>query len=102
MRRTGTGRLMILGASTMGRVAIACQGGGSHTAFTAGVLQESPPEEQPLLLVGAADVLTGDFKAFSSRRRGVTGTRYVTCGSSGRQWPTPAAQPATGRSPAVG
>src|SRR5215211_3321741 len=26
-------------------------------------LQESRPEDQPLLLVGAADVLTGDFKA---------------------------------------
>ena len=25
------------------RVAIACQGGGSHTAFTAGVLQRPPP-----------------------------------------------------------
>ncbi len=35
-------------------------------------LQESPPEDQPLLLVGAADVLTGDFKAFSSRRREIT------------------------------
>ena len=35
-------------------------------------LQESPPEDQPLLLVGAADVLTGDFKAFSSRRQEIT------------------------------
>jgi NTE family protein len=35
-------------------------------------LQESPPEGQPLLLVGAADVLTGDFTAFSSRRREIT------------------------------
>jgi NTE family protein len=35
-------------------------------------LQQSPPEDQPLLLVGAADVLTGDFKAFSSRRREIT------------------------------
>jgi NTE family protein len=35
-------------------------------------LQESPPEDQPLLLIGAADVLSGDFKAFSSRRREVT------------------------------
>jgi NTE family protein len=35
-------------------------------------LQESPPADQPLLLVGAADVLTGDFKAFSSRRREIT------------------------------
>jgi NTE family protein len=35
-------------------------------------LQESPPEDQPLLLLGAADVLTGDFKAFSSRRREIT------------------------------
>ncbi len=34
-------------------------------------LQESPPEDQPLLL-GASDVLTGDFKAFSSRRREIT------------------------------
>ena len=29
-----------MGASSRSRVAIACQGGGSHTAFTAGVLQE--------------------------------------------------------------
>ena len=35
-------------------------------------LQESPPEDQPLLLVGAVDVLTGDFRAFSSRRREIT------------------------------
>ncbi|MGY1636952.1 patatin-like phospholipase family protein [Geodermatophilus sp. SYSU D00742] len=35
-------------------------------------LQESPPEDQPLLLVGAADVLTGAFTAFSSRRREIT------------------------------
>ncbi len=35
-------------------------------------LQQSPPADQPLLLVGAADVLTGDFKAFSSRRREIT------------------------------
>ncbi len=35
-------------------------------------LQESPPEDQPLLLLGAADVLSGDFKAFSSRRREIT------------------------------
>ena len=35
-------------------------------------LQQSPPEDQPLLLVGAADVLTGNFKAFSSRRREIT------------------------------
>jgi len=35
-------------------------------------LQEAPAEDQPVLLVGAADVLTGDFKAFSSRRREIT------------------------------
>ena len=35
-------------------------------------LQESPPEDQPLLLVGAVDVLSGDVKAFSSRRREIT------------------------------
>lgn len=35
-------------------------------------LQESPPEDQPLLLVGAVDVLSGDIKAFSSRRREIT------------------------------
>ena len=29
-----------MGASPRSRVAIACQGGGSHTAFPAGVLQE--------------------------------------------------------------
>ena len=35
-------------------------------------LQESPPEDQPLLLLGASDVLSGDFKAFSSRRQEIT------------------------------
>ncbi len=35
-------------------------------------LQESPPQDQPLLLVGAVDVLSGDFKAFSSRRQEIT------------------------------
>lgn len=35
-------------------------------------LQESPPEDQPLLLVGAVDVRSGDIKAFSSRRREIT------------------------------
>jgi NTE family protein len=35
-------------------------------------LQEFPPEGQPLLLLGAADVLSGDFKAFSSRRGEIT------------------------------
>ena len=35
-------------------------------------LQESPQEDQPLLLLGASDVLSGDFKAFSSRRREIT------------------------------
>jgi NTE family protein len=35
-------------------------------------LQETPPEDQPLLLLGAADVLTGDYTAFSSRRREIT------------------------------
>ena len=35
-------------------------------------LQESPPEDQPLLLVGAVDVLSGEFRAFSSRRGEIT------------------------------
>src|SRR3954451_23652418 len=35
-------------------------------------LAEAPPPDQPLLLLGAADILTGDFKAFSSRRREIT------------------------------
>jgi NTE family protein len=35
-------------------------------------LQEAPADDQPVLLVGAADVLSGDFKAFSSRRREIT------------------------------
>jgi NTE family protein len=35
-------------------------------------LQESPQEDQPLLLVGAVDVLSGDVKAFSSRRQEIT------------------------------
>jgi NTE family protein len=35
-------------------------------------LQESPPGDQPLLLVGAVDVATGDHRAFSSRRGEIT------------------------------
>jgi NTE family protein len=35
-------------------------------------LQESPQEDQPLLLLGAVDVLSGDFTAVSSRRREIT------------------------------
>jgi NTE family protein len=35
-------------------------------------LQESAPGDQPLLLVGAVDVLSGDFQAFSSRRGEIT------------------------------
>lgn len=35
-------------------------------------LQETPPEDQPLLLVGAVDVLSGDLKAFSSRSGEIT------------------------------
>ncbi len=35
-------------------------------------LQESPPDDQPLLLVGAVDVATGDHRAFSSRRGEIT------------------------------
>jgi hypothetical protein len=36
------------------------------------VVGDGRPWGQPLLLVGAADVLTDDFKAFSSRRREIT------------------------------
>jgi NTE family protein len=35
-------------------------------------LQESPTDDQPLLLVGAVDVATGDHRAFSSRRGEIT------------------------------
>ena len=35
-------------------------------------LRVSPPEDQPLLFVGAVDVLSGDFTAFSSRRGEIT------------------------------
>jgi predicted acylesterase/phospholipase RssA len=59
------------------RVAIACQGGGSHTAFTAGVLKgllrSGPLQEYEVVALsgtsgGAVDVLSGQFKAFHSRR----------------------------------
>jgi NTE family protein len=35
-------------------------------------LQESPPDGQPLLVVGAVDVLTGEHRAFSSGRGEIT------------------------------
>lgn len=46
-------------------VAIACQGGGSHTAFTAGVLGEllPPIDDRTDRLVGLSGASTGSFAA---------------------------------------
>jgi NTE family protein len=79
---------------------IACQGGGSHTAFTAGVLKRllgarelasyqvaglsgtsgvdfgqieiDDTGKHPMLLIGAVDVLSGEFQTFNSRRDRIT------------------------------
>jgi len=50
------------------RVAIACQGGGSHTAFTAGVLQEilSEWDEREYELVGISGTSGGAFNALAT------------------------------------
>jgi hypothetical protein len=127
------------------RVAIACQGGGSHTAFTAGVLKQilnssilwasnlqnfvkmpvispydnyfsvsaleefkkmlqrrvdlgkievQPEGSYPVLLVGAVDVLSGEFRAFNSRsdrkkqvaRNGVAWTVRAVTGDKPEDW----------------
>jgi NTE family protein len=54
-------------ATTPTRVAIACQGGGSHTAFTAGVLQEilSAWDETEYDLVGISGTSGGAFNALA-------------------------------------
>lgn len=49
------------------RVAIACQGGGSHTAFTAGVLKGLLPELEPgFELVGLSGTSGGALSAFAA------------------------------------
>jgi NTE family protein len=49
------------------RVAIACQGGGSHTAFTAGVLKGLLPELEPEYeLVGLSGTSGGAVSAFAA------------------------------------
>ncbi|MEM4782216.1 MAG: patatin-like phospholipase family protein [Halalkalicoccus sp.] len=49
------------------RVAIACQGGGSHTAFTAGVLKGLLPELEPdYELVGLSGTSGGAVSAFAA------------------------------------
>jgi len=50
------------------RVAIACQGGGSHTAFTAGVLQEilSEWDDENYDLVGISGTSGGAFNALAT------------------------------------
>jgi predicted acylesterase/phospholipase RssA len=60
-------------------VAIACQGGGSHTAFTAGVLKRLLRERllERYDIVGLSGtsggaVLSGEFRAFNSRREEIT------------------------------
>ena len=56
MREKGSGQ--VSGLSARSRVAIACQGGGSHTAFTAGVLQHlldnMPAESEIVALSGTS------------------------------------------------
>lgn len=74
---------------TKPKIAIACQGGGSQTAFTAGVLHAlfrkllqahidfdeiaswGPLPERPVLLMGAVNVLTGRLEKFVSRRHAI-------------------------------
>ena len=55
-------------STTPTRVAIACQGGGSHTAFTAGVLQEimSEWDETEYDLVGISGTSGGSFNALAT------------------------------------
>jgi hypothetical protein len=75
------------------RAAIACQGGGSHTAFTAGVLQgeehlrnvlhqffdfeelrvRAALPDAPALQIGAVEVMSGHFEIFSGTGQPVDG-----------------------------
>jgi hypothetical protein len=58
------------------KIGIACQGGGAETAFTAGALQAlfnfdrirdwGPRDKRPILVVGAAGVLSGKLKKFQA------------------------------------
>jgi len=49
------------------KVAIACQGGGSHTAFTAGVLKELLREwDDEYELVGISGTSGGAFNALAA------------------------------------
>ena len=63
------------------RVAVACQGGGSHTAFTAGVLAELLPaiERREYELVGLSGTSGGAVTAITAwqalLREGATAAR---------------------------
>ena len=64
-----------MGTDARKRVAIACQGGGSHTAFTAGVLQgillESPPDIDIVALSGASGGAICATLAWDALKRGL-------------------------------
>ncbi|MFB6298483.1 MAG: patatin-like phospholipase family protein [Salinirussus sp.] len=86
MSEAGTGRP---GVTTSGptNVAIACQGGGSHTAFTAGILQELLGSwTETYELVGISGASGGAFNALAAWYGLVTGDEETAIGILGDLW----------------
>ncbi len=75
-------------ASDPTRVAIACQGGGSHTAFTAGVLRElfSEWDDDEYELIGISGTSGGAFNALAAWYGLVTGDADKAAGIVGALW----------------
>lgn len=75
------------------RVAIACQGGGSHTAFTAGVLKGLLPELEPEYeLVGLSGTSGGALSAFAAWNGLCTGGPEAACERLDSLWADVAAR----------
>src|SRR6056297_2179425 len=69
------------------RIAIACQGGGSHTAFTAGVLRELLNEwDDDYELVGISGSSGGAFNALATWYGLVTGDEETAADLLGNLW----------------
>jgi NTE family protein len=77
-----------LGDSDRTKVAIACQGGGSHTAFTAGVLRGllGSWDDERYELVGISGTSGGAFNALAAWYGLVTGDAETACETLGALW----------------
>lgn len=83
------------------QVSIACQGGGSHTAFTAGVLRELlsqwPAREEEFELVGISGSSGGAFNALAVWYGAVTGDEETAIATLDALWDDIAASDAADR-----